>query len=84
MLLVGSNPAPSPFAKDFDPARVPRIRSQGKDGEEAQFGSTVWLDKLASGEVPRYTSDGDPDHVSFPRNTEAKLAPEHESRARPY
>ncbi|SHG08373.1 polysaccharide deacetylase family protein [Streptoalloteichus hindustanus] len=84
VLLVGSNPAPSPFAKDFDPARVPRIRSQGRDGEEAAFGSTAWLDKLASGEVPRYTSDGDPDHVSFPKNTRASVAPEHEGKARPY
>jgi hypothetical protein len=31
-LLVGANPAPSPFSEDFTAQAIPRIRSQGPDG----------------------------------------------------
>ncbi|MBB5152726.1 polysaccharide deacetylase family protein [Saccharopolyspora phatthalungensis] len=72
VLLVGSNPAPSPWSAEFDPFNVPRIRSQGPTGPDAQYGSTRWLDKLAADPARRYTSDGDPNRVSAPadRNTE--------------
>ncbi|MEV0054211.1 polysaccharide deacetylase family protein [Saccharopolyspora shandongensis] len=66
VMLVGSNPAPSPWSADFDPANVPRIRSQGPAGQDAQYGSTAWLDKLAADAGRRYTSDGDPDRISAP------------------
>ena len=69
-LLVGSNPAPSPFSADFTPNAVPRIRSQGADGKDAQFGSTAWLDKLAAAPASRYTSDGNPDVISYPTGAE--------------
>jgi peptidoglycan/xylan/chitin deacetylase (PgdA/CDA1 family) len=65
-LLVGANPAPSPFSADFEAAAIPRIRSQGPTGSEAEFGSTVWLDKLAANPGSRYTSDGNPDVISYP------------------
>jgi peptidoglycan/xylan/chitin deacetylase (PgdA/CDA1 family) len=70
-LLVGSNPAPSPFAADFTPHAIPRIRSQGAEGAEADFGSTRWLDKLAANPSGRYTSDGNPDVISYPTGTES-------------
>ncbi|MBB5959271.1 peptidoglycan/xylan/chitin deacetylase (PgdA/CDA1 family) [Saccharothrix tamanrassetensis] len=66
VLLVGSNPAPSPYAADFDPLNTPRIRSQDASGEDSAFGSAVWLDKLAAAPQTRYTSDGVPDRVSYP------------------
>jgi peptidoglycan/xylan/chitin deacetylase (PgdA/CDA1 family) len=66
VLLVGANPAPSPFAADFDPTAIPRIRSQGYDGTEADYGSSVWLDELAADPASRYTSDGNPDAISYP------------------
>ncbi|WP_277680780.1 polysaccharide deacetylase family protein [Saccharomonospora azurea] len=82
VLLVGSNPAPSPFAREFDPSAVPRIRSQGPGGPEAEFGSTVWLDRLAgSGQL--YTSDGDPRRISYPRGDDT-LNPEFAEAAAPY
>jgi peptidoglycan/xylan/chitin deacetylase (PgdA/CDA1 family) len=65
-LLVGANPAPSPFTEEFDAAAIPRIRSQGPDGEEAEYGSAVWLDKLAANPRNRYTSDGNPAVISYP------------------
>ncbi|WP_431956861.1 polysaccharide deacetylase family protein [Nocardia lijiangensis] len=68
VMLVGAEPAPSPFGP-VDPAGVPRIRS-GRG--EVAFDSAHWLDRLARDPGLRYTSDGDPRRVSFPR----LLAPE--------
>ncbi|MFB7668551.1 polysaccharide deacetylase family protein [Kitasatospora sp. NPDC056138] len=82
--LVGSNPAPSPFDASFDPTAIPRIRSEAATGSEAEFGSTVWLDRLAKNPAGRYTSAGDPDHVTFPEAQAAHLAESLRSRARPY
>ncbi|RKT86648.1 Polysaccharide deacetylase [Saccharopolyspora antimicrobica] len=75
VLLVGSNPAPSPWSADFDPANVPRIRSQAATGTDAQFGSTAWLDRLAADPARRYTSDGDPNRISAPADNAAQPAP---------
>jgi peptidoglycan/xylan/chitin deacetylase (PgdA/CDA1 family) len=82
--LVGADPAPSPFSTAFDPGAIPRIRSQAATGPEAQFTSTAWLDKLSDRTVKRYTSDGDPKKISFPRSEAARLAPAHRQAARPY
>lgn len=69
VLLVGANPAPSPFAKDFDPMRLPRIQAvEGVDG------ITHWLDKLKKPGA-RYVSDGDPDTVTVPQVETAKVSP---------
>lgn len=83
VLLVGANPAPSPFAEEFDPAAIPRIRSQGRDGTEAEFGSAIWLDKLAAKPELRYTSDGDPRRISYPSGNDS-LADEFAEAAAPY
>jgi peptidoglycan/xylan/chitin deacetylase (PgdA/CDA1 family)/predicted small lipoprotein YifL len=72
-LLVGAGPAPSPCSGAFDPVSIPRIRSQSS-GEEAAYGSAHWLDVLATPNGHRYTSDGDPATVSYPRS-EGALAP---------
>ncbi|UOZ10664.1 polysaccharide deacetylase family protein [Amycolatopsis sp. WQ 127309] len=69
-LLVGAGPAPSPCSREFEPGSIPRIRSQST-GPEAQYGSAHWLDVLASPKGRRYTSDGDPATVSYPRSEEA-------------
>jgi peptidoglycan/xylan/chitin deacetylase (PgdA/CDA1 family) len=69
-LLIGANPAPSPFTADFEAAAIPRIRSQGPNGDAAEFGSTVWLDKLAASPRSRYTSDGIPGVISYPTGGE--------------
>ncbi|MGX7826258.1 polysaccharide deacetylase family protein [Actinokineospora sp. 24-640] len=83
-LEVGANPAPSPYSADFDPLHIPRIRSQGRTGEEAAFGSAVWLDKLAAQPAARYTSDGVPDRVVFPRGTSRTVAASHKPKAVQY
>lgn len=77
VMLVGSNPAPSPYGA-VDPAAVPRIRS-GRD--TVPFDSAYWLDRLAD---QRYTSDGDPNRISFPRSLAGELMPRWAERANPY
>ena len=82
--LVGAGPAPSPFAKKFDGNAIPRIRSGGPRRPDARFTSDAWLSRLADGTVARYTSDGDPDRVSFPKAERAKLGAGHRKDANPY
>ena len=83
VLLVGSNPARSPFARGFDPLELPRIRSGRRTGDQA-FTSTYWLPKLFAGTIRPFTSDGDPTRISFPRAKADRLAPRFASRAQPY
>ncbi|WP_447009923.1 polysaccharide deacetylase family protein [Saccharothrix hoggarensis] len=73
VLMVGAGPALSPYRADFDPGATPRIRSQDATGDEARYGSTVWLDQLAAAPDQRYTSDGVVDRISYP--TSAGAAP---------
>lgn len=82
-LLVGANPAASPYSSQFDPLEIPRIRSQGPAGEDARYGSATWLDTLERFPRSRYTSDGDPLKVSFPK-ADNTLAPQFTGVARPY
>ncbi|SEG89040.1 Polysaccharide deacetylase [Thermomonospora echinospora] len=84
VFLAGANPAPSPFDASFDPYNIPRIRSQGAHGEEANYASTQWLDRLATEEGNRYTSDGDPARISYPRYGTGQIAPAWKKAARPY
>lgn len=82
--LVGANPSPSPYAGSFDPLNIPRIRSEATTGEEAEYGSSVWLTKLAASPATRYTSDGDPAHISYPRTSKTTVAAAYKSKANPY
>jgi len=83
VFAVGSNPAPSPYSAKFNPMYVPRIRSGLRTGDQS-FTSTDWLPQLYSGKVTPYVSDGDPDHVSFPKASASRLSPRYASMARPY
>lgn len=83
ILLVGANPAPSPFDAAFDPLAIPRIRSNVDP--EAEFESTWWFEIIDSGgNSAPFVSDGDPDTVSFPAELAERLAPALADRANPY
>nr|WP_240979650.1 polysaccharide deacetylase family protein [Streptomyces sp. HNM0574] len=82
--LVGAGPAPSPYAESFDPEGIPRIRSAPAEGPEARYSSAHWLSQLADGTVARYTSDGDPDRVSYPKGTRTEPGGVKEGELRPY
>lgn len=59
VLLVGSNPAPSPYTTRFNPAAVPRIRASDPYLEQ-------WLEHFRQHPEQRYVSDGDPLTVTVP------------------
>ncbi|RDI62837.1 polysaccharide deacetylase [Nocardia pseudobrasiliensis] len=80
VLLVGAEPAPSPYGA-LDRMGIPRIRSGQTD---VAFASTYWLDRLAADPAERYTSDGDPNKISFPSGRATELAPAWAGRANPY
>lgn len=61
VLLVGSNPAPSPVVTKFDPAAIPRVRAS-----DPYIGR--WLDHFRQNPGDRYVSDGDPDTITIPEN----------------
>jgi peptidoglycan/xylan/chitin deacetylase (PgdA/CDA1 family) len=85
VLLVGANPASSPYSTAFDPGAIPRIRSShaGWNGE-ADMGASYWLHQLEQNPAQRYVSDGDPKRLTFPRAKAGELAPAFRARARPY
>ncbi|HEY5334425.1 MAG TPA: polysaccharide deacetylase family protein [Mycobacteriales bacterium] len=78
VLLVGANPASSPFSTSWDPDAVPRVRVANK---HVEYDAVYWLPKIAS---TRYISDGDPAHISFPKVEAAHLAPADQAMAQPY
>ena len=64
ILLVGSNPAPSPFRLDFKPEALPRVRASEMDVEG--LGMYDWLEILRDNPERRYVSDGDAGMVVVP------------------
>lgn len=87
VFLVGASPAPSPYSADFDPLGIPRIRSQANEGPGAKYSSTRWLNFLEKHPARRYTSDGDPTRISFPKEKADQLAGDlkgRDSKTNPY
>ncbi len=86
MFLAGWKPSESPFAKEFDPRQIPRIRDKEKIKEDdcKQFCSTAWLEWLAKNPDKRYTSDGNPATVAFGQAKMISLAGRYKEWACPY
>jgi peptidoglycan/xylan/chitin deacetylase (PgdA/CDA1 family) len=55
--LAGAEPSPSPISQSFDPAEIPRIRT---DPGDLLNGSSDWLARLDASPELRYVSDGRP------------------------
>lgn len=84
VFLAGYTPAESPFNKKFDPVGIPRIRAMDKTGDCVKFCSTAWLDWLKTNRDDRYTSDGDPKTVAYPKFKTPFVAKRFTDRAVPY
>src|SRR5690606_38858815 len=84
VFLAGYTPAASPFSKSFDPLGIPRIRAMDKKGDCAQFCSTAWLDWLKANPDMRYTSDGDPSTVAYPKFKNPFLRTSYKAKALAY
>ena len=86
IFLAGWRPSVSPFDGRFDRWAIDRVRSEGKIKEDdcKQFCSTAWLDYLDKHPDERYTSDGDPNTVTFPNMLEDRLGKPYRAWARVY
>ena len=84
VFLAGAEPAPSPFSTKWDPAAIPRIRTNPSWDGSRDFTAGMWLDLLERDPGLRYVSDGDPGTISFPRAKADQLAPQYRDEARPY
>ena len=71
VLLIGSNPAPSPFSSDFDPLNIPRIIASEIMVEG--MGIYNWIDYFKEYPDRRYVSDGNINMVSAPQELSQKL-----------
>ncbi len=71
VLLVGANPAPSPFHQEFDPLRLPRVRASEMKTEGV--GMYDWLERFEENPRRRYVSDGDPRYVTAPESLKESL-----------
>jgi peptidoglycan/xylan/chitin deacetylase (PgdA/CDA1 family) len=74
VFLAGATPAASPYGKDFDPLRIPRIQSNGTKGECRKWCSTYWLRWLDKHPGQRYTADGDPRRISIPKKLRGNIS----------
>ncbi|MBI1846275.1 MAG: polysaccharide deacetylase family protein [Candidatus Rokubacteria bacterium] len=59
ILMVSGGAAPSPFARGFDPLRLPRIQAIDRD-------ITSWLTHFDKHPGERFISDGDPTTITVP------------------
>ncbi len=71
VLLVGSNPAPSPFSMAFDPLGIPRIRASEIMVEN--MGLYDWLSAFEKNPLLRYVSDGNVHTVTAPQEYSQKI-----------
>jgi hypothetical protein len=66
ILMVAGGAAPSPFARNFDPMRIPRIQAVERDLSDS-------LKHFEANPADRYVSDGAPTTVTIPRDKRDKL-----------
>jgi len=66
ILMVAGGAAPSPFARSFDPVRLPRIQAVERDLRH-------WLSHFDRTPGDRYISDGNPDTLTIPANKRDRL-----------
>ncbi|HEU4369469.1 MAG TPA: polysaccharide deacetylase family protein [Methylomirabilota bacterium] len=66
ILMVAGGAAPSPYAKSFDPVRLPRIQAVERD-------LNFWLTYFDRNPQDRFTSDGDPASVTIPAAKKDRL-----------
>lgn len=81
--LVGANPSPSPFSKDFDRTAIPRIRSSHMPWSSAEeYTFAYWMRELERNPEQRFVSDGDPRTITVPRAERDSVALRFRSRVR--
>jgi hypothetical protein len=69
ILMVAGGAAPSPFARAFDPVRLPRIQAVERELRH-------WLAHFDRNPHDRFVSDGDPATVAIPAGRRDRLRPD--------
>jgi hypothetical protein len=69
ILMVAGGAAPSPFARGFDPTRLPRIQAVERD-------LNTWLTWFDKNPNDRFVSDGNPGAITIPSERRAKVRPD--------
>jgi peptidoglycan/xylan/chitin deacetylase (PgdA/CDA1 family) len=83
VFLVGANPAPSPYSRDFDRTEIPRIRSSHMPWSSAEeYTFADWMRKLGRNPELRFVSDGDPRTITVPHAQRDSVARRFQSRVR--
>lgn len=75
-LLVGSNPAPAPNDRDFNPMRMPRVQALALSHKEGSVGSDWWIQYFRDNPERRYRSDGDPAVITIPKHVQPRIKQE--------
>jgi peptidoglycan/xylan/chitin deacetylase (PgdA/CDA1 family) len=85
VLLVGSNPAPSPFSTEFEPSAIPRIRTSHLPWQAVRenYDFAYWLRQLEVNRAAVFVSDGDASRITFPSSAAGQLAPRYRAKANP-
>jgi len=83
VFLAGAEATPSPFSTKWDPAAIPRIRTNPRWNGTRDFTAGMWLDILERNPKLRYISDGDASRITFPRSKQDQLARQYRARANP-
>ncbi len=73
-LLVGANPAPSPFSRRFDPWRIPRVQAVDSKYDSAT-NIDRWLAYFDEKPERRFVSDGNPNTITVPAGSEGDVRP---------
>lgn len=68
ILMVAGGAAPSPFSKNFDPTRLPRIQAVDEN-------LASWLRYFEKNPGERFVSDGDPATVTIPAARRDRITP---------
>ena len=68
VLLVGSGPAPSPYAEGFNPYLLERVQAG-----DTPWGPSAYVKMFNKEPALRYVSDGDPARVAVPKKLQTKL-----------
>jgi hypothetical protein len=72
-LLVGSNPAPAPNDREFNPMRMPRVQALAITDKEGSAGSDAYLQYYRDNPERRYRSDGDPNVITIPKHVQPRV-----------
>lgn len=66
IVMVAGGAAPSPFGRNFDPTRLPRIQAVERD-------LAYWIGHFDRNPEDRFVSDGDPETITIPASRRDRL-----------